>query len=62
MDRLIDLTREYLLARKQFGRVFASNQVIQHRLVDLWVAAAANLFGEESWHLERLAADDDRDA
>ncbi|MFO1199616.1 MAG: acyl-CoA dehydrogenase [Burkholderiaceae bacterium] len=39
MDRLIDMTREYVLARKQFGRTIASNQVIQHRLVDLWVAA-----------------------
>jgi butyryl-CoA dehydrogenase len=39
MDRLIEMTREYTLARRQFGRTIASNQVVQHRLVDLWVAA-----------------------
>lgn len=39
MDRLIDITRDYTLQRKQFGRSVASNQVVQHRLVDLWVTA-----------------------
>ncbi|CAB3785286.1 Acyl-CoA dehydrogenase [Paraburkholderia caffeinitolerans] len=32
-----DITHEYLQMRKQFGRAISSNQIIQHRLVDLYV-------------------------
>ncbi|MCX5591753.1 acyl-CoA dehydrogenase family protein [Alcaligenes endophyticus] len=32
-----ELTREYVCERRQFGRAIGSNQVIQHRLVDLYV-------------------------
>jgi butyryl-CoA dehydrogenase len=38
MDLALARTREYLSTRKQFGRVLTSNQVIRHRLVDLYVA------------------------
>ena len=37
MQRTFDITLEYLKTRKQFGRTIASNQVVQHRLVDLFV-------------------------
>lgn len=37
MAGAFDTTREYVLARTQFGKTIASNQVIQHRLVDLYV-------------------------
>lgn len=126
MARAFELTRDYLATREQFGRAITSNQVIRHRLVDLFVsieqaraiseaaaarlqdaprermravshakafvcaagrklgeeavqlhgavgmtdemeighcykrlAAAANLFGDVDWHLERLAALDE---
>lgn len=37
MQRVFDITLDYLKTRKQFGRVIAANQVVQHRLVDLYV-------------------------
>ena len=37
MQRAFDITIDYLKTRKQFGRTIASNQVVQHRLVDLFV-------------------------
>ena len=37
MQRAFDITLDYLKTRKQFGRTIASNQVVQHRLVDLFV-------------------------
>ncbi|MFT3803967.1 MAG: acyl-CoA dehydrogenase [Burkholderiaceae bacterium] len=122
MQRAFELTKDYVSLRKQFGRTVVSNQVVRHRLVDMYVdieqaraitelaarsldaerperirlvssakafvsragralgeqsvqlhgavgmtdeievghcykrlAAQANLFGDESWHLERLA-------
>jgi alkylation response protein AidB-like acyl-CoA dehydrogenase len=39
MEHVIKQTLEYTQVRKQFGRSIASNQVVQHRLVDLWVIA-----------------------
>ena len=33
----LDITLDYLRTRKQFGRVLGQNQVLQHRLVDLYV-------------------------
>lgn len=38
MARALELTLDYLKTRKQFGRILASNQALQHRLVDLHVA------------------------
>ncbi len=40
MQHAFDTTLEYLKTRKQFGRAIASNQVVQHRLVDLYVEIA----------------------
>ncbi len=40
MQRAFDITLDYLKTRKQFGRVIAANQVVQHRLVDLYVEIA----------------------
>ncbi|MFC5676396.1 acyl-CoA dehydrogenase family protein [Aeromicrobium endophyticum] len=40
-DRLVDLTREHLLTRQQFGRPLAEFQVLKHRLVDVAVAVEA---------------------
>jgi len=37
MQRAYEITLEYLKTRRQFGRAVASNQVVQHRLVDLLV-------------------------
>jgi len=38
MSRTLELTRDYLQSRRQFGRAITDNQVIRHRLVDLFVA------------------------
>lgn len=55
MARALELTQEYVTTRKQFGRPVAANQVVRHRLVDMYVdveqsraiteAAAAALVG-----------------
>lgn len=37
MERVLETTRAYLQQRRQFGRTLVSNQVLRHRLVDLWV-------------------------
>lgn len=37
MEQVLETTRAYLQQRRQFGRVLTANQVIRHRLVDLWV-------------------------
>ena len=37
MTQVFMLTREYLGTRSQFGKPIAANQVVQHRLVDLFV-------------------------
>ncbi|WP_246327210.1 acyl-CoA dehydrogenase family protein [Burkholderia guangdongensis] len=38
MARAFELTREYAVTRRQFGRSLSANQVIRHRLVDLYVS------------------------
>ncbi|MEN7529846.1 acyl-CoA dehydrogenase [Cupriavidus sp. DL-D2] len=38
MTRAFDLTREYVMTRRQFGRALSANQVVRHRLVDLYVS------------------------
>lgn len=35
MDRLVEITAEYLKTRRQFGRPLADFQVLQHRLADM---------------------------
>ena len=50
MAQALDITRDYLGTRKQFGKTIAGNQVIQHRLVDLLVEV------EEARSLVRAAA------
>jgi alkylation response protein AidB-like acyl-CoA dehydrogenase len=50
MAQALDITRDYLTTRKQFGKAIAGNQVIQHRLVDLYVEI------EEARSLVRAAA------
>jgi len=47
------ITLEYLKTRKQFGRTLASNQALQHRLVDMYVAI------EESRAITQAAAQAD---
>jgi alkylation response protein AidB-like acyl-CoA dehydrogenase len=37
MERLIDMTRDYLLTRRQFGQPLAAFQALQHRLADMLV-------------------------
>jgi hypothetical protein len=49
MRMMTDLTREYAKTRKQFGRAIAEFQVIQHRLVDMFMAT------EESVSMALLA-------
>lgn len=37
MSRVLELTQAYLQQRRQFGRALTANQVLRHRLVDLYV-------------------------
>jgi alkylation response protein AidB-like acyl-CoA dehydrogenase len=49
MRMMTDLTREYAKTRKQFGRAIAEFQVLQHRMVDMFMAT------EESVSMALLA-------
>lgn len=37
MDRMLEMTQEYLRTRQQFGKAIGSFQALQHRAVDLWM-------------------------
>jgi alkylation response protein AidB-like acyl-CoA dehydrogenase len=50
MRAVIDMTREYIGIRQQFGVPIATNQVLRHRLVDMHIAA------EESKSMSDMAA------
>lgn len=50
MARAFAITREYLGTRSQFGKPIAANQVVQHRLVDVYVEI------EEARSLMRMTA------
>lgn len=50
MARAFAITREYLGTRSQFGKPIAANQVVQHRLVDVFVEI------EEARSLVRMTA------
>jgi alkylation response protein AidB-like acyl-CoA dehydrogenase len=50
MARAFAITREYLGTRSQFGKPIAANQVVQHRLVDVFVEI------EEARSLMRMTA------
>jgi alkylation response protein AidB-like acyl-CoA dehydrogenase len=66
MDRAIELTREYLLQRQQFGVAIASFQSLRHRLADMLIAqaqaratlhgAVAALVDDEAQSRERVRA------
>lgn len=51
MRRMCDLTRDYVATRQQFGTAIGGFQVIQHRLVDMYIEA------EQSLSMALLAAD-----
>lgn len=62
MQRSFEITLDYLKTRRQFGSTIASNQVVQHRLVDLHVeiseARAATLAAARACDAPRHASRD----
>ncbi len=61
MARALEITLDYLKTRKQFGRVLAGNQVLQHRLVDLHVAIEETRALTRAAALAFAGAEDERD-
>lgn len=59
MEAVFDLTRDYVGTRSQFGRSIGDNQVIQHRLADMFGALEEAKSLVEMTAM-RLAARDDR--
>jgi len=59
MQRLFDVTREYMKTRVQFGRPLAALQAVRHRIADMFIeceqcksavmAAAASSYEAEDW-------------
>lgn len=64
MCELFRLTQEWLSTRKQFGRVLAANQVLEHRLVDMFIALeeSRSMLNLAVHAHDRMPADDARAA
>lgn len=63
IDRMVNLTVDYLATRRQFGRPIGTFQVLQHRAVDMWMQqrlADAALDGALRRTCRPDASDDDR--
>ena len=45
MERLLEITVDYIKTRKQFGQPLASFQALQHRVAEMYVAGAGAVHG-----------------
>jgi alkylation response protein AidB-like acyl-CoA dehydrogenase len=59
-QRTVDITRQYLLDRRQFGRQIGAFQALKHRLAD--AAVRAELATSSAWYAIRQLDDDRADA
>ena len=64
MSELLRLTQDWLATRKQFGRPLAANQVLQHRLVDMFIALeeSRSMLNLAAHSHDRMSADDGKAA